>query len=72
MLNLTLFELRIRRKLSISHLKPFGCKCFVLKCGDLDKFESHFSIGILLGYTLMVHLTECLTLRLTPLLSLVM
>jgi hypothetical protein len=51
MLNLTLFELRIRRKLSISHLKPFGCKCFVLKCGDLDKFESHSSIGILLGYT---------------------
>jgi hypothetical protein len=25
--------------------------CFVLKCGNLDKFESHSSDGILLGYT---------------------
>jgi hypothetical protein len=30
---------------------PFGCKCFVLKYGNLDKFESHSSDGILLGYT---------------------
>jgi hypothetical protein len=36
---------------SVSHLKPFGCKCFVLKCGNLDKFESRSSDGILLGYT---------------------
>jgi hypothetical protein len=50
-LNLTPFELRFGRKLSIYHLRPFGCKCFVLKCGNLDKFESHSSDGILLGYT---------------------
>jgi hypothetical protein len=43
-LNLTPFT-------SISHLRPFGCKCFILKCGNLDKFESHSSDGILLGYT---------------------
>jgi hypothetical protein len=36
---------------SVSHLMPFGCKCFVLKCGNLDKFESHSSDGILLDYT---------------------
>jgi hypothetical protein len=30
---------------------PFGCKCFVLKRGNLDKFESRSSDGILLGYT---------------------
>jgi hypothetical protein len=30
---------------------PFGCKCFVLKHGNLDKFESRSSDGILLGYT---------------------
>jgi hypothetical protein len=36
---------------SISHLRPFGCKCFVLKHGNLDKFESRSSDGILLGYT---------------------
>jgi hypothetical protein len=51
MLNLTPFELRFGRKPSVSHLKPFGCKCFVLKCGNLDKFESRSSDGILLGYT---------------------
>jgi hypothetical protein len=29
----------------------FGCKCFVLKHDNLDKFESHSFDGILLGYT---------------------
>jgi hypothetical protein len=50
-LHLTLFELHFGCKLSISHLRPFNCRCFVLKYGNLDKFESHFSDGILLGYT---------------------
>jgi hypothetical protein len=50
-LNLTLFELRFGRKLSVSHLWPFSCKCFVLKRGNLDKFEPCDSDGILLGYT---------------------
>jgi hypothetical protein len=40
-----------RCKPSISHLSPFDCKCFVLKHGSLDKFESCSSNGILLGYT---------------------
>jgi hypothetical protein len=30
---------------------PFGCKCFVLKHGNLDIFESCSSDGILFGYT---------------------
>jgi hypothetical protein len=50
-LNLTPFELHFGRKLSASHLRPFGCKCFILKRGNLDKFESRSSDGILLGYT---------------------
>jgi hypothetical protein len=50
-LNLTSFELRFGRKPSVSHLRPFGCKCLVLKYGNLDKFESRSSDGILLGYT---------------------
>jgi hypothetical protein len=50
-LYLTLFELFFGRKPFVSHLKPFGCKCFVLKRDNLDKFESHSSDGILLGYT---------------------
>jgi hypothetical protein len=49
-LHLTPFQLRFGRKPSVSHLKPFGCKCFVLKCENLNKFESHSSDGISLGY----------------------
>jgi hypothetical protein len=50
-MNLTPFELHFRCKSSISHLRPFGCKCFVLKRDNLDKFESRSSDGILYGYT---------------------
>jgi hypothetical protein len=50
-LNLTPFKLHIRRKLSVSHLRPFSFKCFVLKCGNLDIFESRSFDGIFLGYT---------------------
>jgi hypothetical protein len=35
---LTPFELRFGHKPSVSHFRPFGCKCFVLKYGNLDKF----------------------------------
>jgi hypothetical protein len=51
MLNLTPFELHFGCKSFVSHLRPFGCKCFVLKRGSLDKFGSHSSYGILFGYT---------------------
>jgi hypothetical protein len=50
-LHLTPFELRFGQKPSVSHLRHFGYKCFVLKCGNLDKFESRSSDDILLGYT---------------------
>jgi hypothetical protein len=50
-LHLIPFELSFGHKASVSHLRPFGCKCFVLKRGNLDKFESHSFDGILLGYT---------------------
>jgi hypothetical protein len=50
-LHLTPFELCFCRKSFVSHLRPFRCKCFILKCDNLDKFESHSSDGILLGYT---------------------
>jgi hypothetical protein len=50
-LHLTPFELRFGRKPSVSHFRPSGCKCFVLKRGNLDKFESRSFDGILLGYT---------------------
>jgi hypothetical protein len=50
-LHLTPFELRFGRKHSVSHLRSFGCKYFILKHGNLDKFESHSFDDILLGYT---------------------
>jgi hypothetical protein len=50
-LHLTPFVLCFGRKPSVSHFRPFGCSCFVLKCGNLDKFESCSFGGILLGYT---------------------
>jgi hypothetical protein len=50
-LNMTHFELHFGHKSSISHLWPFGCKCFILKRGNLDKFESRSFDGISLGYT---------------------
>jgi hypothetical protein len=71
-LNLTLFELRFGSKPSIYHLRPFGCKCFILKHGNLDKFESHSFDGILLGYTPHGRSYRVLTLRRTQLLSHVM
>jgi hypothetical protein len=45
------FELRFGRKPSVSHLRLFSCKCLILKRGNLDKFESCSSDGILLVYT---------------------
>jgi hypothetical protein len=50
-LHLTPFKLRFGRKPSVSHFRPFECKCFILKCGNLDKFESRSFDDILLGYT---------------------
>jgi hypothetical protein len=50
-LHLTPFDLRFGQKSSVSHFRPFGCKCFILKCGNLDKFESRSFDDILLGYT---------------------
>jgi hypothetical protein len=50
-LHLTPFELRFGRKPSVSHLRPFVCKCFVLKYSNLDKFESCSFDAILLRYT---------------------
>ena len=36
----TSYELRFGRQPHVDHLRVFGCRCFVLKDGNLDKFES--------------------------------
>jgi hypothetical protein len=48
---LTPFELCFGRKASVSHFRPFRCKCFILKRDNLDKVESRSFDDILLGYT---------------------
>ena len=49
---ITPYELFKGRKLNLSHLKVFGCKCFILNNGkdNLGKFDSKSDDGIFLGY----------------------
>jgi hypothetical protein len=49
-LNKTCYELMHGRAPRVSHFWAFGCRCFILKKGRLDKFESRSSDGIFLGY----------------------
>jgi hypothetical protein len=49
-LNKTCYEPMHGRAPRVSHFTAFGCWCFILKKGRLDKFESRFSDGIFLGY----------------------
>ncbi|WVZ53087.1 hypothetical protein U9M48_004073 [Paspalum notatum var. saurae] len=51
-LNKTSYELRFGRQPKVSHLRVFGCRCFVLKQGNLDKFEPRSSDGVFLGYAM--------------------
>jgi len=53
----TPYELFKGRKPNISHLKVFGCKCFILNNGknNLGKFDPKADEGIILGYSLYSH-----------------
>lgn len=62
-LNKTSYELRYGRPPKVSHFKVFGCRCFVLKQGNLDKFESRSSDGVFLGYALHSHAYRVLNLE---------
>jgi hypothetical protein len=46
----TPYELCFEHRPSVSHLRVFGCKYFVLKPRNLDKFEARSTDGIFLGY----------------------
>jgi hypothetical protein len=49
-LNKTCYELMHGRAPRVSHFRDFGCRCFILKKGRLDKFELRSSDGIFFGY----------------------
>src|SRR5579859_2544731 len=51
----TSYKLMMGQTPKVSHLRVFGCKCFILKQGNLDKFESCSSDGIFLGYASHSH-----------------
>jgi len=53
----TPYELFKERKPNMSHLKVFGCKCFILNNGkdNFGKFDSKFDEDIFLGYSLHGH-----------------
>jgi len=53
----TPYELYRGRKLSISHLRVFGCKCFILNNGkdNLGKFDPKSDEGIHIGYAINGH-----------------
>jgi hypothetical protein len=46
----TCYELMHGWAPKVSHFRVFGCKCFILKKGKLDKFEARSSDGIFFGY----------------------
>jgi hypothetical protein len=62
-LNKTSYELQFGRPPKVSHFRVFGCRCFVLKQGNLDKFESRSSDGVFLGYALHSHAYRVLNLE---------
>jgi len=51
------YELLNGRKPNVSHLKVFGCKCYILNNGkeSLGKFDAKSDKGIFLGYSLNSH-----------------
>ena len=55
-------ELYKGRKPNISHLRVFGCKCFVLNNGKeyLNKFDAKDDEAIFLGYSLQSKAYRCL------------
>jgi hypothetical protein len=48
--NKTCYELMHGKAPTVSHFRAFGCWCFILKKGRLERFESRSSDGIFLGY----------------------
>ena len=51
------YELFNGREPIISHLKVFGCSCFILNNGkeNLGKFDEKADLGIFIGYSLTSH-----------------
>jgi len=53
----TPYELFKGRRVVLSHLKVFGCKCFILnnRKESLGKFDAKMDEGVFLGYATQVH-----------------
>ena len=64
----TPYELLNERKPNVSHLKVFGCKCYVLNNGkeSLGMFDAKSDKGIFLGYSLNSHAYRVFNKKLIP------
>jgi hypothetical protein len=62
-LNKTSYGLQFGWPLKVNHFRVFGCRCFMLKKGNLDKFESRSSVGVFMGYALHSHAYRVLNLE---------
>jgi len=53
----TPYDLFKGRRFILSHLKVFGCKCFILNNGkeSLGKFDAKADEGVFLGYATQSH-----------------
>ena len=53
----TPYELFKGRRSVLSHLKVFGCRCFILNNGkeSLGKFDAKADKGVFLGYATQIH-----------------
>ena len=48
----TPYELFREQTPNLAHLRPFGCKCYILNTGsNLDKFDAKSDVGIFVGYS---------------------
>ena len=48
----TPYELFREQTPNLAHLRPFGCKCYILNTGsNLDKFDAKSDLGIFVGYS---------------------
>jgi hypothetical protein len=61
-LNKMWYELMHGRAPRVSYFRGFGCRCFILKKGRLDKFESRSFDEIFLGYASHSHAFHVLNL----------
>jgi hypothetical protein len=50
---MTLYEAWHRRKLTVSHLRVFGCLAFTKELGHIGKLDDRSTPGVFIGYRIL-------------------